>query len=228
MVSKRMMYLLGALLQVSVISQMAHADVWKALCSSVEYTKKHPLMIAASVFSVAALSTGIYWWYKSAHTKKVEPIVPIVPKTSVIPKKIDPIPTHVPLKEHENPGSEAHLKTDKHKKMLDNSVAKWQRAIATFENSKNLIKRNSDSNLDSQIFYAQMRDFLHQIRSYLTPDQTPSFDVLELDFAIEGSKEYWDGLAKLFFLLDELIVDAYESLFAIQKAQLRLGFVSKS
>jgi hypothetical protein len=95
--------------------------------------------------------------------------------------------------------------------------AKIERDIANFQNTKNLISRYET--IDSKIFYDQLNSFLPQVRQALNPDQQATFDALRFGQIPEGSREYWDACAQLYFNLDEYSASAQESLKIMRQAQ---------
>ena len=99
-------------------------------------------------------------------------------------------------------------------KKLDVNI---DRDIKTFQNTKGLIERYNS--VDSKIFYEQLNSFLPQVRQALKPDQQETFDALNFGSIPQGSKEYWDACAKLFFYLDDYSVSAQESLKTVRQAR---------
>lgn len=200
MISKKTLLIATLVLPLSFAMQIMQASLWQTICSpfarATQYIKQRPLIVVASVLSVAAISGGAYWWYKKSSKKKNDIFVPKKSTTSI--EKLD-----------------AGLLQKQ--QLLDQAIIKWNSAIKTFNSTKDLIKNHAA--IEDSFFYTQLNVFLPQVRTSLRTVQQEEFDSLKFGQILEGSGEYWQACANLFFYLDEYIRDAQISLETVKRVR---------
>ncbi len=193
MISKRTTYILCALLNLTFATQTMHAGLWQTICSPfasmAKYIQQRPLISAAAALGTLAISGGVYWWYKARVLKQRE------------------------LHQRELRAKEDLDLRNMPIVWLKETREKFDRDIAHFQNTKNLISMRE--NVDRDVFYEQLSAFLPQVRQALQPEQRTELDALRFGQIAQGSQEYWNACGRLSSALDRYIDDT-----TIQKAKL--------
>jgi len=204
MKSKKLLNSMFIVVAMSSCAQIAQAGLLESLCSwfsrPIEFAKQRPVIASLAILGSAAVCGGLFWWYKTRAPKNV--------KSSSCEKAVAQTPKQ---------NQESLAK----KRFLDRAICQYTLAIARFDNTKQLLSAYETA--DSQLFYAELSAFLPQIRSSLIKQEhINAFDNLGLDRAENGSYEYWNSCAQLYFHLDTVKKYAQESLARVQKLRAEL------